>query len=138
MNPALTALKGIFSSRITWAIIAILVVVLVLRANWDRLTGWTRRSYGSFGEPSIGPARKAQLEQLARDAFTAMDGWTLSLDASWLEQLTALNDLELRYVAEFYTSAITRGTKLSDDIDNEWISGDVDQQLVARLRQMNQ
>jgi hypothetical protein len=137
MNPAFTAIKGIFSSRITWAIIAILVVVLVVRANWDRLTGWTRRSYGSFGEPTVGPARKAQLEQLARDAFTAMDGWTLTLDAAWLQQLLALNDLELQYTARFYTDAITRGTKLSDDIDDEWISGDVDSQVVARLRQMN-
>lgn len=135
MNPALTILKKVFTSRITWVLIAILVLVILVRANWDNLTGWTQRTYGNFGEPAITPARKSELEEMARDTYAEIDGLTTSAD--FLDPLTALNDLELRYVAQFYNDAITRGTKLSDDIDAEWIMGDDDEKLVARLRQMN-
>lgn len=135
MNPAFTILKKVFTSRITWVLIAILVVVILIRANWDNLTGWTQRTYGNFGEPAITPTRKSELEDMARNTYAEIDGLTTSAD--FLDPLAALNDLELRYVAQFYADAITRGTKLSDDIDAEWIMGDDDEKLVARLRQMN-
>lgn len=152
MKAALTILKKALSSRWFWYAVAAILVLLLLRKYWPRIKGYFARDFGNYtegflppGSTGTGPApagndpvsaRQEELRAIARSTYEAIQGAGFQTEA--IEALSLLNDTELRYVAEFYRDALTRGTSLSEDIDNEWMwDTDVDDTVIARLRTLS-
>lgn len=132
-----------------WLFIAIgvIIAILVLRRHgkrwWTQATRTDRGNYAGQEAVRNNPARQAELDQMARDAQTAMHTVLIVGGTTWtgreavLERLLALNDTELRYVAQFYRSINESGNSLRVDVQGEWMPfTNVDERLVARLNQL--
>lgn len=120
--------------RIIIAIILAIVVIIIIWKFWDRIKGFFRRTYGHYGQ-EVPEYRKVQLEQIATQAKAAIyDPTTLSgTKAEILNQIFAINDDELLYLAKYYKT-IAQGNSLYMDIDDEFLPGiEIDEKLMARL-----
>lgn len=148
-------LKKYANVKVIGTIVGLILIVLVWRNGkrwWQQLTKQDKGHYAdltSFAEVQAGKeqanaARQAQLEKMAQDTFTALNstlflgGVTATGREYQLELLMALNDSELRYVAQFYEhNASSTGQSLKQDLDDEFMPAtDVDERLIARLNQL--
>lgn len=125
-----------------WLYVAIAVVVLViffvLRRNWNKLKGTFAKDYGDYSDGTPGqlsPARKAYLEQLAKNLKTAMEATFPGSDReNYMSQATALPDGELKYLANYFKNALTRDESLYYWVDWEIMPGSsADDELCTRL-----
>lgn len=140
MNSVMTFFGALVRNKWFWITVAVLVAFLVIRANWARLKHLFKVDRGDYSDPPPGDSRQGQLEAMAREGYSLMDGWFNPLGnlgtQHWIERMLALNDTELRYIAEFFPS-ISDGDSLYAWVDDEALpTTDVDQQLMARLAQM--
>lgn len=136
----MTMLLPILRSKWLW------ITVLVLLAIWllgPRIQNALRRvrmpdrgNYAGQAQPNA--ADRARLEALAarmREEIYTVLGWDEREDVAG--QLLAVNDTELRYLAQFYKQ-IADGNSLLTDVQNEWgWFGPNKQLLIARLLQLN-
>lgn len=148
-------LKKYANVKVIGTIVGLILIVLVWKNGkrwWQQLTKQDKGHYAdltSFAEVQAGKeqanaARQAQLEKMAQDTFTALNstlflgGVTATGREYQLELLMALNDSELRYVAQFYEhNASSTGQSLRQDIEDEFMPAtDVDERLIARLNQL--
>lgn len=148
-------LKKYANVKVIGTIVGLILIVLVWKNGkrwWEQLTKQDKGHYAdltSFAEVQAGKeqanaARQAQLEKMAQDTFTALNstlflgGVTATGREYQLELLMALNDSELRYVAQFYEhNASSTGQSLRQDIEDEFMPAtDVDERLIARLNQL--
>lgn len=141
-----TFLLSVVRNKWFWIILAAVVVLLVIRANWNRIKGLFTRDFGNYDEGFTTPngtsqeedMRKRELEAMAQTMHAAIHGLPGAFGEAHVAQLQALNDTELKHLASYYRTAITRGTKLSVDIDDELLPFVDDETLVARLQAMNE
>lgn len=140
MNPAATIAKNIFSSRIFWLLVIVLLAVWLLGPRMKefirKLRTPDRGNYAGQAAPNA--ADQARLQELARrmreEIYTVL-GWDERDIVA--QQILAINDTELRYLAEFYAQ-IAQGNSLREDIEGEWSwNGEDKQRLIARLLQLN-
>lgn len=148
-------LKKYANVKVIGTLMGLVLIVLVWKNGkrwWEQLTKQDKGHYAdltSFAEVQAGKeqanaARQAQLEKMAQDTFTALNstlflgGVTATGREYQLELLMALNDSELRYVAQFYEhNASSTGQSLKQDLDDEFMPAtDVDERLIARLNQL--
>ena len=148
-------LKKYANVKVIGTIVGLILIVLVWKNGkrwWEQLTKQDKGHYAdltSFAEVQAGKeqanaARQAQLEKMAQDTFTALNstlflgGVTATGREFQLELINALNDSELRYVAQFYEhNASSTGQSLKQDLDDEFMPAtDVDERLIARLNQL--
>lgn len=148
-------LKKYANVKVIGTIVGLILIVLVWKHGkrwWEQLTKQDKGHYAdltSFAEVQAGKeqanqARQAQLEKMAQDTYTALNstlmigGVTATGREFQLELINALNDSELRYVAQFYeNNASSTGQSLKQDIDDEFMPAtDVDERLIARLNQL--
>lgn len=128
----------------TWVVVALLIIVFVFWRNgrrwWANLTRQDRGNYAGQNRVQSNPAREAELQAMAREAYRVMHILIVTGDQREraLADLLALNDTELRYVAVFYKNSVNpEGVSMRQDIDDEWMPfTDVDEKLIARLTQM--
>lgn len=133
-------LENVLKSPWFWICVAI-VVAFIVRANWNRWWGQlTRTDRGNYDQD----ARNAELQQMARDAYTVINatlifgGVTPTGREATLEKLLHVNDSELRYIADFYKDINADGTSLSEDLTNEAMPfSNVKDQLLSKLTQLN-
>jgi len=130
--------------RNKWFWIAILVIVLVFvwARNLNKIKGQLGKDYGQYTDVTpaeIQPYRKAYLEDLAQRLYTAMTSfWGIERNVVMAEALR-IPDGEMKYLANFFKSAITRGESLYYWVDAEWMSQyDEDDQLLARLAKIGE
>jgi len=133
--------QAILSSKWTWIIGAVLVAAYVLNKNGARWwVSLTRKDKGNYeGQEAVqsNPARQAQLEQMAQNAFSAINGIPGFDRDGMLLPLLSLNDTELRYVATFYEHNVQPdGDSLKEDLQDEWLLGDTGDKLIAKLTQL--
>lgn len=146
MKQAGTFLLSILRNKWFWVLLAAVVVLLLVRANWNRIKALFTRDFGNYDEGFVTPtgsgqevdARQRELEALAQTTYAAIHGTPGAFGASHVDVLKALNDTELKFTATYYRQAITRGTKLSVDIDDEVLPFTDEESLVARLQAMNE
>ncbi|MBS1939746.1 MAG: hypothetical protein JST38_02575 [Bacteroidetes bacterium] len=148
-------LKKYANVKVIGTLMGLVLIVLVWKNGkrwWEQLTKQDKGHYAdltSFGEVQAGneqanQARQAQLEKMAQDTYTALNstlmigGVTATGREFQLELINALNDSELRYVAQFYEhNASSTGQSLKQDLDDEFMPAtDVDERLIARLNQL--
>lgn len=138
MNPT----AAIFKNKWFWIILVLLIIAVVVYKNGGRwlqkLRNRDRGSYAGQGNVNDNPQRKAELEQLTRDLYTAMDGLPAWNDVrpELFERALGANDTELRHIADFYKQ-LSNGESLSTAVSSEWVIGDAGTRLVARLRTLN-
>lgn len=130
----------------TWAVIGTLLIAFLIYRNGRRwLAQITRRDEGNYeGQSSVNAnaARKAELEKMAQDTYTVLNstlmlGGVTATGREWqLEQLLALNDTELRWVARRYAE-LDDGISLKDAVDAEYMPfSNVDERLIVKLTQL--
>lgn len=134
MNKALEIGGRLVRSRWFWVAVAVTIALLLLWKYWSHVAAWFRRDLGNYDEGRVVPDE--QLRSMARSLFAAVIGFGGGVSDK-LEQLSALNDSDLRYLATFYKSLTTDGASLKEHIDDEWMPHtDLDDTLIARLNQM--
>ena len=124
---------------IALVIIALLLVLAIYRNGPRWWAQATKRDQGNYDNPRPNEEREAELKQLARDLYAAMDGASVSGGvAELLQRAYGLNDTELRYVAEQFEQ-IGDGDSLSVWIDDEVFSPweNIDSLVISRLSNMN-
>lgn len=127
----------LFRSKTFWLVFFIIVVLWIIWRNQDRIKQFFGRTRADFQPGSITEGRKSELEALANDAYNAIYG-VFGDTGDTLERVNALNDNELVYLAKFYKKALTKGSSLYKDVDDEFMPWDkVDEQLMGRLSQLN-
>lgn len=121
-------------ARTTWTVIAVVLLLIVLWANRRWFQRFFATDQGSFTGAMPDNARKAYLENLAREIHEGVNGNPLAWDYdAILGEANALNDNELRYLASFYSDTLRED--LGDDIDGEWLwDTSEDERLLDRLR----
>lgn len=121
---------NILSSKKFWIILGIIVLIVViyfvLRKNWHLIQNSTQRRYiQSYVDPNTGETIKVgsddrkYLEKIAQDLYDSIYG--THSDKAYDDALL-LRDDELLYVSKFYKNALTRGTSLFVDIDDEFFT----------------
>lgn len=134
MKPAATIALQALRSKWTWIVLAIIVALLLLRKYWPRITAYFRPDRADYSQdPPLTDEEKPSLRQLAEDVFAEFDGVTTSTKE--FERLLALDNTRLRYVAEQFR-IVSGGEPLREAIDAEWIAGDDDSTIIARLYRM--
>lgn len=148
MSTPATAATKLLSNKWFWITLVVLIIALVVYKNGNRWWAQlTRRDQGNYaGQDAVehNSARAAELQQMARDANTAINsalffgGVTATGREEALGKLLTLNHTEVRYVANFYKGISPNGTTLKNDVDDEEMPfSSVDEQLVALLNQLN-
>jgi len=133
--------------KVVGTVVALVLIFLLWRNGrrwWVQLTRTDAGNYSGQTPVESNPDRKAELNQLARDTFTAIHstlflGGVTPTGREWqLEKLLQLNDTELRYVAQYYQDHVNQdGTSLRQDITDEWMPmSDVKPRLIAKLTQL--
>lgn len=139
-----SAALRVVTSKWFWIALGIIIVILIVRRNWNKISGKFERDFGNYGSHNGQPIedltkdRKLTLEKWAQDLYTAI--YTTGGNSAPLMAIAlSLNDLELKYLAQHYKKAITRGTSLYTDVDDEIMPGtDVDEKLMARLAKLGE
>ena len=129
----------VFRNKWFWIAIVAIILFVVIRRNWRRITAPFSVDYGDYGAVTpaqIPPYRKHQLEELAKRLHDAMSALfpdeTERLGA--MQEALDLPDAELKYLANHFKRAITRGESLYEWVDDEWIPfSNIDDELLARL-----
>jgi hypothetical protein len=137
----MTAANTILKSKWTWIIAAVLIAAYVLNKNGSRwYANLTRKDQGNYqGQEAVqsNPAREAELQKMAQNAYSAINGIPGFDRDGMLLPLLSLNDTELRYVATFYAKNVQPdGSSLKENLQDEWLLGDTGDQLIAKLTQL--
>jgi hypothetical protein len=131
----------VLTSKWTWIILVLILIILFARGPIKRLIAKLQRTDRGNYDTRLNTEnpRTAELEQLGEDLFAAIDGapgWS-DTRPELFEKALAINDTELRYVANYYKQ-ISGGESLREAVDGEWtVLGDSRQRLVAALLKLN-
>jgi len=125
-----------------WIAIVVVILLIVLRRNWNKIKGQIGRDYGQYNDVApaeIQPYRKTYLEDLAQRLYTEMTSfWGVDRNVVMAEALR-IPDGEMKYLANFFKGAITRGESLYYWVDSEWMSQySEDDELLARLAKIGE
>lgn len=135
VTKALPIAKAILTNKWTWIGLGTVAAVVVVHKNWNRITGWFKRDRGDYSNPKPSEARIAELKAMAQDAYAKMDATIPTEVTDALELIYALNDGELRVVAEHFQHIADGSLKdWIDDTPLPWT--DIDSKLIARLNNM--
>ncbi len=130
----------ILKNKWFWIGLATLIVLLIIRANWQYLKAKFARSFGDFTGEKISDSRQAVLNGFADNLHQSIHtsvAWGDTVDA--LNNISGVNDDELRYIARYYKRALSRGTSLYTDLNNEWMPlTDIDEQILTRLSKIGE
>jgi hypothetical protein len=140
-------MKNILTNKIFWYGLGGLILLYILYRNWSKIKQFFGKDYGvySSGGGTYTPAgipdgRKGELETLAKELYDKIYGVTTFTDkeTSFIKA-NSLNDTELKYLAQYYKSALTRSDSLYHDVDSEWMPfSSEDENLLARLSALNE
>lgn len=134
----------ILTSRTFWVVVIVLVLAFIVYRNWNRwVSRLTARDQGNYsGQSAPNEADKARIQQVAselRSVFYGLLPFTISGDPRdrAAEKVLAMNDSDVRYLANYYEQ-IAEGNSLLSDVQSEYTwYGDVKQKLIAKLLQIN-
>lgn len=134
---------SILKNKWFWIAVVLIILLLVLRRNWPRIKNLFQRDFGDYpGGDKIEEEDKARLKELAENLYTQIySTFSFGLDkrAKYMRDAMGLTDTELKWMARYYRTTITRGTCLYKDIDDEWMFLDtVDNELMARLAKIGE
>lgn len=133
---------AIFKNKWFWIIVASIVILLIFRRNWSRIKSTFQRDFGNYGDYKINEEDEARLRELAENLYQQINSsFSLGIDkrAKYMTDAMALTDTELKYLARYYRTALTKGTCLYKEIDDEWMPIDsVDEDLMARLAKIGE
>lgn len=136
----MTFLTPILKSKWFWITVVVLIAIWLI---YPRLRAAIRNvrtpDLGNYaGQQPLNAADKARIEALAadtREEFYGMPSWGGRDEVA--TRILAMNDREIRYLAEFYKQ-IADGNSLLSDVESEWSwTGDLKQRLIAKLLQLN-
>lgn len=134
MNALLASLAKLLRQPWFWTVVAIIVLLLIARKYWPELMRSLKPDRTDYSdEPQLTSADKSRLDTLAADLYAEFDGITWSTEM--FEKVSALNDRELKYLAQRYPH-FSNGETLRAAIEDENIAGDADNLLIARLNNM--
>ena len=141
MKPAVTIAANIAANKWTWIILICILIILLSRGTIKRLLAQLQRTDLGNYDTRLTDAnpRTAELHTLAEDLFAAMDGLPAWNDErpELFEKALAINDTELRFMAQYYKQ-ISGGNSLRSDVAGEWgMIGDSGARLQARLLKLN-
>jgi hypothetical protein len=140
MTPAQLGTK-VLTSKWTWIVLVLILIILFSRGPIKRLIAKLQRiDRGNYDTRlNDNNPRTAELQKLTEDLYAAIDGapgWN-DTRPELFRQALAINDTELRYVANYYKQ-ISGGESLRDAVNGEWsVLGDSRQRLVAALLKLN-
>jgi len=144
----LQRLGKILTSKWFWIILGTIILYLILRRNWTRVKLWFKgnlgKDYGNYDldgdgkKDSLSDDRKYELENLAREIHADLEiGWWKQTPTNHIaEAADSTSDTELKYLANYYKGAVTRGKSLYEDVDEETFfiyQDDADVRLMERL-----
>lgn len=149
LSGAGSKLKGLLTNKYFWIAVVVVIVLLVLRKYWNRLSTSLRPDRGDYRDVLPGEVqeyRKVYLEDLAERIHIRTEGYN---GASWLafrydprvavfEEALELPDGELAVMAKHYRKAVNRGQRLSEVIDGEWVIGSSNEELATRLEKLGE
>ncbi len=139
----ITMIKNILSNKWFWIVLAVVIILLVIRRNWNQIKALTEPKYiNTTPEPGTATTTNSSvsqndvLEQLARTCYAdiydtnAFSGHDLDV---W-DKVNSLSDPDLTYMAKFYKNAVTRGTTLFSDLNDEYFAtSNINTRVLARL-----
>jgi hypothetical protein len=133
---------AIFKNKWFWIIVASIIILLIVRRNWSKITSIFQRDFGDYGDYKINENDEARLKELAENLYQQIySNFSISIDkrAKYMTDALALTDTELKWLARYYRTALTKGTCLFKDVDEEWLPIDsVDEDLMARLAKIGE
>lgn len=140
-------MKNILTNKTFWYGLGGLILVYILYRNWSSIKQLFGKDYGVYSgdtgtyTPSgIPEQRQAELKALAQELYDKIYGVTTFTDkeTSFIKA-NALNDTELKFLAQYYKSALTRSDSLYHDVDSEFMPfTSEDETLLSRLSALNE
>lgn len=140
-------MKNILTNKTFWYGLGGLILLFILYKNWAKIKQLFGKDYGTYSQGGGGYApagipdgRKAEIEALAQELYDKIYGVTTFTDkeTSFIKA-NALNDTELKYLAQYYKNALTRSDSLYHDVDSEFMPfTDEDEKLMSRLSALNE
>lgn len=135
-------MTGILKNKWFWIIIGSIIILLIVRRNWSKITSVFQRDFGDYGDYKIDKEAKTRLQELAENLYSQIySNFSVGIDkrSKYMTDAMALTDTELKWLARYYRTALTKGTCLFKDIDEEWMPVDsVDEELMARLAKIGE
>lgn len=135
-------MTGILKNKWFWTVVVLIILLLVLRRNWSRIKNLFQRDFGDYGDYKIDKEAKTRLQELAENLYSQIySNFSVGIDkrSKYMTDAMALTDTELKWLARYYRTALTKGTCLFKDIDEEWMPVDsVDEELMARLAKIGE
>jgi hypothetical protein len=134
-------LMKILKSKIFWYIVIGLILFFFIKKRYNiwRLkasnTFIKDRDYQVDETGNVIAVRKEEMENLAQKLYTEIYGWGswFNSDNDIYEEVYALNDQDLEFMAKYYKNYITRGNTLYEDITSEYVVSSINEQIAARL-----
>ena len=132
----------LLTSRTFWIVVALLILAIIIWRYSDRIItkGASRlgQQTGDWQEGTITEGRKAQLQKMANDLYTAIYNTSAvpaNARTTLMASAAALNDNELLYLARYYEDNLSENkNSLWFDTDEEWMAGvSADENLMTRL-----
>lgn len=141
---ALEALTRLFKSKYFWYALAALIILLILKKQWNNLNAGLSRTfvkdkdYERDTSGSVLPVNETLAKDLASKLYTeihSVGGWFVK-DGALYGEILALNDQDLEYMANYYARYVARGARnqMYIDIDDEIYGfSSVDEDIMNRL-----
>ena len=144
-------IQNILTNRTFWFGLGGLLLVYIIYRNWASIKQLFGKDYGVYGGSStdgstsytstdIPQQRQAQLKDLAQELYDKIYGVTTFTDKETsFVKANALNDTELKFLAQYYKNALTRSDSLYHDVDSEFMPfSSEDETLLSRLSALNE
>lgn len=138
------------NKRTIITIIVIIILLFIIKTNWYKIRKLLNpqaednvpEALQDPNQPDgISPARKIYIEGIASDIYNDIDGWSWypgSHDYEPYASANALYDDEIQYLGKYYRDYLSKGSKLSDEIDAEYYQwSDGPTTLKNKLRSYN-
>lgn len=135
LQAARSAAMAVLRSPWPWILLAIIAAAFLYRNGTRWWYNITRVDRGNYEGHQLNAADRVRVEAIARELHRSINSWTNAGRTQAINRALALNDTELKYLADFYASINAGGTLLTV-LDNEWTLPDAGQELIARLIQI--
>lgn len=135
LQAARSTAMAVLRSPWPWIVLAIIAAAILHRNGKRWWYNLTRLDRGNYEGHQLNAADRARVEGIARELHRGINSWTNAGRTQAISRALALNDTELKYLADFYASINAGGTLLTV-LDNEWTLPDAGQELIARLIQI--
>lgn len=135
----------ILKSKLFWFAVILIILIIVTKRNWYKIKGWFRAPdiNTDLGVDNVTAERKTYLRSLARYIYNDLktDIW-LTTPLENINKAAELDDLELKFLSQYYNSSLSPDKTLYDDVDEEfWTFLDKTSgrdNLLSKLKKINE